>query len=98
MLGIIIRMKLFKNLHNYVKENYESGKYQAAEQTYQSTSVDDYQLGYKQAEFDYKNNHTFQKFPSATIQLVNDITDNKAIEISKFISGYEAAKREILAR
>ncbi len=102
-------MKGLGSLHQYVKDNYEKGNYQAASEAYktwkmensysqernnQAGSTDDYQAGFNQAKFDYENEHHFKRFPSKFIKLINLLSDDKASEVSKFIEGYNAYKEK----
>ncbi|WP_248574683.1 hypothetical protein [Leuconostoc sp. MTCC 10508] len=86
-------MGFFKILHDYVKDNYENGIYRENEKWFEKdkNSVDDYQLGYEQAKRDYHKHHTFKRFPSTAANFINIVANNKAVEVSKFISGYENA-------
>lgn len=93
-------MGFFKILHDYVKDNYENGIYRENEKRFEKdkNSVDDYQLGYEQAKRDYHKHHTFKRFPSTAANFINIVANNKAVEVSKFISGYENAKHDILTK
>ena len=106
-----------KQLHDYVKENYEAGNYKEAEKAYKKwrdtydytynaanaaktavkkSSLSDYQMGYEQAKKDYAESHSFKDFPKKGVNLVNRVTQNKAIEIERYIDGYNDAKAKIL--
>ena len=103
-----------KQLHDYVKENYEAGNYKEAEKAYKKwhgtndysyhttkttvkkSSLSDYQMGCEQAKKDYAESHSFKAFPKKGVNLVNHVTQNKAIEIERYIDGYNDAKAKIL--
>ena len=107
-------MVTLKQLHDYVKENYEAGNYKDAEKAYKKwrdtndytyhaaktavkkNSLSDYQMGYEQAKKDYAESHSFKDFPKKGVNLVNRVTQNKAIEIERYIDGYNDAKAKIL--
>ena len=108
------KMVNLKQLHDYVKENYEAGNYKDAEKAYKKwhdtndytyhaaktavkkSSLSDYQMGYEQAKKDYAESHSFKAFPKKGVNLVNRVTQNKAIEIERYIDGYNDAKAKIL--
>lgn len=104
-------MTLFKNLHNYVKDNYENGEYKEAENAYKNWSQinknysgngsvppNDYQMGYHQANEDYEKNLYFNSFPDKLIDFVNLFANNKLSEISNYIKGYKDAQNDILKK
>ncbi|AUJ30759.1 MAG: hypothetical protein ABF991_07810 [Liquorilactobacillus hordei] len=101
-------MKNIKELHDYIKNHYDNGDYQEAEQAYKNwkdtndysyhddiDESDDYTRGYNQATKDYQKNHTFKHFPENLINLVNLISKNKALEVANFIEGYKTYEKEI---
>ncbi|WP_203641243.1 hypothetical protein [Levilactobacillus andaensis] len=96
-------MSMLKDIHNYVKENYEAGNYDDAKTAYtswktektQQSNLTDFEMGVQKAQSDYQKSGTFAAYPELTIDVVNKITDNKASEISGFIRGYNSEKERI---
>lgn len=100
----------FKELHDYVKKNYEQGKYQnTANQsqkqwsngtdTKQSkTDQSDYQMGYDQATKDFKEHQVFRQYPQKAVTLGNELTNHQMTEVADFIKGYQAAKSDLLEK
>ncbi|MCI1903262.1 MAG: hypothetical protein LKJ03_04190 [Enterococcaceae bacterium] len=100
---------MFKQLHDYVKQNYEDGNYQEAEEEYKNWSAkydqaasanpakkaSDYQLGYEQATADFEQKHSFHHYPEKLVDFANQLTENKMQEITEFIKGYEDRKKEL---
>lgn len=99
---------MFKKLHDYVKENYEAGKYQEAEEEYQhwqatyrqtsdtnSGEISDFQLGYNQAITDHEAGHVFHHYPEALVRVADKLTGDGLTEILQFIEGYQQAKEKL---
>ncbi|TPR14154.1 hypothetical protein [Apilactobacillus timberlakei] len=85
----------FNNLHDFVKYNYEHGYYDNQYSNhYHKNTMKDYDLGYYQAKKDYANNRHFRHYfiKKVIIIIINKIFKNKAIEIYKYIKGYEDFK------
>lgn len=89
-----------KDLHNYVKEAYESGEYEAANATYtqwqtdkEQSSTSDFDMGKMQAEHDYATTGKFKHYPEQIVKIINQLAGNKAAEIGEFIAGYNRVKR-----
>ncbi|GEP23320.1 hypothetical protein [Lentilactobacillus diolivorans] len=101
---------MLKELHDYVKKNYEQGNYKDAEAQYKNwdnrnyydkktqtqSKQSDYQKGYEQATQDFKNNRAFHRYPKEAVKIGNEITNNKLSEVSNFIAGYEKAKADLV--
>ncbi|AXX64904.1 hypothetical protein DS830_05190 [Bombilactobacillus bombi] len=91
---------MLKNIHDYVKENYEAGNYDNAKAAYTSwetekdkqTNLSDFEMGVQKAQNDYKQNRTFATYPKLAIGILNKLFGNKASEISEFIHGYNSYK------
>lgn len=93
-------MSMLKNIHNYVKKNYEAGNYENAKVAYtswkkESNQLSDFEMGVKKAQSDYKLRGLFSTYPVLTVGAVNKLFDDKALEISEFIRGYNYEKRRI---
>ena len=103
------KMVNLKQLHDYVKENYKDAEkaykkwhgtndysYHTVKTAMKKSSLSDYQMGCEQAKKDYAESHSFKAFPKKGVNLVNHVTQNKAIEIERYIDGYNDAKAKIL--
>lgn len=95
-------LKKLTQLHDYVKKNYEQGKYDnPANQDYSnrkayeshSDRTDDYQMGFSQALQDHQEGHAFKSYPEKLVDFGNQVSDDKMQELSDFIAGYEDGKR-----
>ncbi|AQG71804.1 hypothetical protein AWJ15_01940 [Lacticaseibacillus rhamnosus] len=104
---------MFKNiqsLHDYVKKNYEAGRYDATAKEYQQWTNDyetakahaahpeagsDYQMGYQQALSDHDHGFDFRDYPETMIHFGNVVTGHRMQEVADFIKGYNAAKVEL---
>lgn len=83
---------MIRFIHDYVKKNYVMGKYSRnyyhASGLGERESIDDFELGRKQAKEDYHaGKYHCRHF--YLIKILNFIFENKASEILKFIKGYE---------
>lgn len=100
-------MKSLGALHDYVKDNYEQGNYESASRAYQDwkntnsysqgvsgDDKDDYQSGYCQAQYDYEVHGKFQRFSASFIKIINLLSNDKAVEVARFIEGYNAYKEK----
>ncbi|MFD1410073.1 hypothetical protein [Lapidilactobacillus gannanensis] len=98
----------FRTLHGLVKENEQSGSYQASQAEYQqwqqdyqaaktirSDSRDDYQIGYDQAVNDFRSQHLFQHYPTKLIAWEAQVSDERTAEIVDYIKGYHAAEQQL---
>lgn len=91
---------MFKDIHEYVKRNYEAGNYEDAKKAYASweyeknnqDSMTDFEMGVKKAQKDYSENGSFATYPKLAIDMLNKLFDDKASEISDFIDGYNSVK------
>lgn len=96
-------MSMMKDIHNYVKKNYEAGNYDDAKAAYtswkteksQQSNLTDFEIGVKKAQSDYKKNGKLAAYPELAIDVVNKLFDAKAFEISEFIRGYNSEKDQI---
>ncbi|KRL02619.1 hypothetical protein [Liquorilactobacillus capillatus] len=100
---------MFRQLHEFIKENYEQENFNT---TYNKASkgwekdnyttcqhiCSDYQLGYQQAKYDYQAHHFFYHYPAKIVSLLNRITRGRISEIENYICGYNDAKATILHR
>lgn len=95
-------LKKLGELHDYVKKNYEQGKYDNPNDQYysnreayecRSDSTDDYQMGFSQALKDHEENQSFKVYPQKLVNLGNKVSDNKMQELSEFIAGYNDGKK-----
>lgn len=98
---------MLQQLHDFIKENYEQGNFYSSKEhpeyyrpkTYstdqeQRDTRSDYCLGYQQAVQDYNSNRTFRHYPAKTTALINKFSDGRISEISAYIAGYNALKKE----
>lgn len=91
---------IFKDLHDYVKKNYEAGNYDDIKSAYASwkyekskqTSMTDFEMGTQKAQADYSQNGSFATYPEVAIDILNKLFSNKASEIGEFIDGYNSYK------
>ncbi|GEO63630.1 hypothetical protein [Companilactobacillus nantensis] len=96
-------MSTLKDIHDYVKKNYEAGNYDDAKAAYTSweteakrqSNLTDFEMGVQKAQRDYKKNGTFATYPELAIDVVNKLFDDKALEVSEFIRGYNSEKEHI---
>ncbi|GAD16966.1 hypothetical protein ABC628_09045 [Lentilactobacillus otakiensis] len=95
-------LKKLGELHDYVKKNYEQGKYDNPNHQdyssreayeYRSDPTDDYQMGFSQALKDHEENQSFKVYPEKLVNLGNKVSDNKMQELSEFIAGYNDGKK-----
>jgi len=99
-----------RQIHDFVKMNYNQQNYDYAKQSYENIKSDyhnvkdahqdgknDYQLGYDQAMSDYRRIHSFRNYPQSMVGIVNKVSNNDMFEISSFIDGYNDAERNIKA-
>lgn len=95
-------LKKLGELHDYVKKNYEQGKYDNPNDQdysnreayeYRSDPTDDYQMGFSQALKDHEENQSFKVYPEKLVNLGNKVSDNKMQELSEFIAGYNDGKK-----
>lgn len=103
---------MIEHLHNFVKTNYQQGTYFEAQREYEHwqanydqiksqedpKQIDDYHLGYQQAEIDYRESQTFRYYPSYLINFANRISENRFVEISDFLRGYNDYKQTIVTQ
>ncbi|MGF2384902.1 hypothetical protein [Lentilactobacillus otakiensis] len=84
-------LKKLGELHDYVKKNYEQGKYDNPNHQdyssreayeYRSDPTDDYQMGFSQALKDHEENQSFKVYPEKLVNLGNKVSDNKMQELS----------------
>ncbi|HJE97103.1 MAG TPA: hypothetical protein K8V00_05735 [Ligilactobacillus acidipiscis] len=74
-------MSTLKDIHDYVKNNYESGNYDDAKAAYTSwetekgkqTNLSDFEMGVQKAQNDYEQNGTFAMYPKLASLFVNII-------------------------
>lgn len=91
---------MFKDIHDYVKKNYEAGNYDDVKTAYtyweseksKETSATDFEMGVQKAQEDYKKNGSFATYPKLAIDILNKLFSDKASEISEFIDGYNSIK------
>lgn len=84
-------MSMMKDLHNYVKKNYEAGNYDDAKAAYTSwktennyqSNLTDFEMGVQKAQSDYKKNGTFAAYPELAIAVLNKLFADKAFEVSE---------------
>lgn len=96
-------MSMMKDIHNYVKKNYEAGNYGDAKDAYtswkkvksQQSHFTDFEMGVQKAKSDYKKSEAFAAYPKLAIDVMNKLLDDKAFEISEFIRGYNSEKEQI---
>jgi len=96
-------MSMLKDIHNYVKRNYEAGNYDDAKAAYtswenenkQQSNLTDFEMGVQKAQSDYKKDGKFATYPELAIAVLNQLFDDKASEISEFIRGYNSEKERI---
>ena len=71
-------LKKLGELHDYVKKNYEQGKYDNPNHQdyssreayeYRSDPTDDYQMGFSQALKDHEENQSFKVYPEKLVNL-----------------------------
>lgn len=98
--------KMLRQLHDFIKNNYEQRKYEEAEKEYQTWQMDydyakvrakqnkisDYQLGYNQAISDYQKDGIFHQYPEYLAKVANDISSERLCEIENFLKGYHDSK------
>ncbi|WP_049150225.1 hypothetical protein [Lactobacillus gasseri] len=96
-------MSMLKDIHDYVKKNYEAGNYDDAKAAYtswktennQQSNLSDFEMGIQKAQSDYKKSGTFAIYPKLAIDVANKLFNDKAFEISEFIRGYNSEKEKI---
>lgn len=86
-----------KQLHDYVKQNYENGQFS---QKYfydanQSNQVADFRMGQQQARQDFQNGARFKYYPLLLVKIVNLLTLKRLTEVKNFIEGYNCEKRTL---
>ena len=93
-----MKPETIKKLKKPIKKWHDTNDYtyNAAKTAVKKSSLSDYQMGYEQAKKDYAESHSFKDFPKKGVNLVNRVTQNKAIEIERYIDGYNDAKAKIL--
>lgn len=109
--GSVEMIKKLRSLHDYVKQNYEAGNYDASAEEYKQWTNDyqsavesdghagetsDFQMGYQQATTDHDHGFGFRDYPEVMINFGNIVSGNRLKEISDFIQGYNAAKKDII--
>lgn len=107
MFSVIMRVQrvnreimMFKDLHDYVKKNYESGNYEDVKSAYFSWKYEknkqirmtDFEMGVQKAQADYNQNGSFATYPKLAIDILNKLFSNKTSEVSEFIDGYNSYK------
>lgn len=106
-------IKKLESLHDYVKKNYEAGKYDASANEYKQWTEDyqaaattsghadddsDYDMGYQQSMTDHDHGFSFRNYPEAAIDFGNLVSGNRMHEVADFIKGYNAAKKDIVEK
>lgn len=103
---------MLKQIHDFIKNNYEQGKYEEAEKEYQiwqmdydsakakatQSKISDYQLGYNQAIADYQKDEIFHNYPEYLIKVANDISDERLSEVENFLKGYSDSQKRLLKK
>ena len=93
-----MKPETIKKLKKHIKKWHGTNdySYHTAKTAMKKSSLSDYQMGCEQAKKDYAESHSFKAFPKKGDNFVNRVTQNKAIEIERYIDGYNDAKAKIL--
>lgn len=96
-------------LHDYIKKNYENGRYNqnynfshsptaATQNCSTKKQSSDYNLGCQQACTDYQNHHKFHLYPQTLTSWLNRLFQGRLNEIAAFIKGYNDTRTLILQK
>lgn len=81
-------MSMLKDIHDYVKKNYEAGNYDDAKAAYtswktennQQSNLTDFEMGIQKAQSDYKKSGTFAIYPKLAIDVANNYLMTKLLK------------------
>ncbi|GAP03382.1 hypothetical protein FPFC_061050 [Fructobacillus pseudoficulneus] len=92
-----------KNLHNYIKKNYENGQY-SRDYTYHGPyshnnsendeKISDFKRGCEKYQQDKNNGHIKSWYYAPIIRILNKIFVGKMQEVVDFIDGYQYEKKK----
>lgn len=91
---------MLNQTRNYVREKYAVDDCENAETAYnlwkcekeRRSDLSSFEIGIRMAEQDYQQKGNFERHPKVAIDLLKDLFDNYAAEVSEFIRGYNSFK------
>ncbi|EEW54282.1 hypothetical protein [Limosilactobacillus antri] len=86
-----------KQLHDYVKQNYEDGQFTQnySYEANQANPASDFRMGQQQARRDFQNGARFKFYPLLLVKIANLLTLKRLTEVKNFVEGYNREKRKL---
>lgn len=89
-------------LHNMIKQKYNKGLYSNNySYTYKSNvpnELSDFNMGQRNAYYDYKNKKHFKLYPKLLINFLNLISNHRLNEIKEYIDGYNYESKRLKSK